>query len=198
RHIAQRRRLPAGKPRLDARVYARILQYPVGHDPRPPLSVFARRIPSGPGNGGLARPQQFFVGLFAGQLAADQLLDGLEQHGIVLAGEADGGTALAGAAGAADAVDVVLRLLRQGVVDHVADAVDVDAAARHVGGHQHLDGTGLEVVEGFDPLVLGHLTGQQADAEALAAQLFLQLAALVAAVGEDDHAVHLVGGDDVV
>src|SRR5690606_35725396 len=51
-------------------------------------------------------PQQFLDGLLAMQLAADQFFDGLQQHGVVLAGEADGGAGLAGAAGAADAVHV--------------------------------------------------------------------------------------------
>ena len=42
----------------------------------------------------------------------------------------------AGARGAADAVHVALRDVRQVVVDDVADAVDVDAARRDVGRDQ--------------------------------------------------------------
>ena len=44
---------------------------------------------------------------------------------------------VARAAGAADAVDVHLRHFRQLVVDHVRNAVDVEAAGRDVGRHQH-------------------------------------------------------------
>ena len=43
----------------------------------------------------------------------------------------------AGARGAADAVDVALRHVRQVVVHDVADALDVDAARGDVGGDEH-------------------------------------------------------------
>ena len=51
--------------------------------------------------------------------------------------ERDRDAAGAGARGAADAVHVALGLVRQVEVDHVRDAVDVDAAGGDVGGHQH-------------------------------------------------------------
>ena len=51
----------------------------------------------------------------------------------------------AGARGAADAVDVALRNVRQVVVDDMGDAVDVDAAGGDVGGDQRPQ---LAVAEG--------------------------------------------------
>src|SRR5690606_41170041 len=51
---------------------------------------------------------------------------------------------LARTTGAADAVDVGLLVLRALVVDHVGDVVDVDAAGRDVGGHEHVDLAGAE------------------------------------------------------
>src|SRR3546814_18348846 len=50
--------------------------------------------------------------------------------------ERDGDALGAGARGAADAVDVALRLVRQFVVDDVGDPWHVDAARGHVGRHQ--------------------------------------------------------------
>ncbi len=47
--------------------------------------------------------------------------------------------------GAADAVHVVLGHVGQLEVHHVRQHVDVDAARRDVGGHQHLQVAGLEV-----------------------------------------------------
>ena len=57
-------------------------------------------------------------------------------------------TRLPGPAGAADAVDVVLRHQRQVEVDHQRQLLDVEAAGGHVGGDQHGDAAGLEVAEG--------------------------------------------------
>src|SRR3546814_14036619 len=51
--------------------------------------------------------------------------------------ERDGDALGAGARGAADAVDVALRLVRQFVVDDVGDPWHVDAARGDVGRHQH-------------------------------------------------------------
>src|SRR5690606_13827063 len=54
-----------------------------------------------------------------------------------LAGEAGRGALGAGAAGPADAVHVILRSIRQGVVNHMADAVAVNAAAGDIGGDEY-------------------------------------------------------------
>ena len=58
------------------------------------------------------------------------------------------------AAGAADAVDVILGLLREVVVDDVRDAVDVDAARGDVGRDQHRALARLEAFEREQPLAL--------------------------------------------
>src|SRR4051794_27028268 len=56
--------------------------------------------------------------------------------------------ALAGAGGAARAVEVVLVVGRRVDVHHEADVVHVDAARRHVGGDQHPDLALTELREG--------------------------------------------------
>ena len=65
-----------------------------------------------------------------------------EQHRVT--GDAVG----AGARRAADAVDVALRLVRQLVIDHMGDAVDIDAAGGDVSGDQDPGAARLELVQG--------------------------------------------------
>ena len=59
-----------------------------------------------------------------------------------------------GAARAADAVHVVLRILRHVVVDDVRHAGDVEAAGGEVGGDQHLVAAGLETLQRLLPFAL--------------------------------------------
>src|SRR5690606_1556264 len=130
------------------------------------------------------RLEQLFRRHFAVDLASEQGLDRRQGEGIVLAGKADRGTAGAGTAGAADAVHIVVRHLRQGKVDHVTDTVDVNAATGHVGGHQYADLALAEAFQNLDALVLRYVAGHLGGADAVAHQLLLDAADLVAAVGE--------------
>ncbi len=66
------------------------------------------------------------------------LLDQAEMRFGLGRDEADGQAAGARPAGAADAVDVVIRRARQVEVDHHGQLGDVDAARGHIGGHDHL------------------------------------------------------------
>ena len=65
----------------------------------------------------------------AGIADAGEALDLAQRAAIAVVGERDGDARRAGAAGAADAVDVVLGLPRQVEVDDVADAGDVECRA---------------------------------------------------------------------
>ena len=77
-----------------------------------------------------------------------QLLDVVQQRALAVGGQRDRLTRQPRPAGAADAVDVVLRHQRQVEVDHQRQLLDVEAAGRHVGGDQHGDAPRLEVAEG--------------------------------------------------
>src|SRR5439155_10769206 len=55
---------------------------------------------------------------------AGQLLDRLDRFGVGAGGESDGDAGLARAAGAADTVDVIVRMPRHVVVEDVADVLD--------------------------------------------------------------------------
>src|SRR5690606_29761840 len=113
------------------------------------------------------RARQLGQQLGGHRLGRDLLLDvGLDvrqAHRVALAGEADRIALLAQARGAADAVHVVLGVERQVVVVDVLDAVDVQAAGGHVGGHQHFQLAGLEALEQALALLLRHVARQHAD-----------------------------------
>ncbi len=64
---------------------------------------------------------------------AGRTLDHLQQAALAWSDEKDRFAAAASAAGAADAVGVAFRIVRHIVVDHVADALHVQAARGHVG-----------------------------------------------------------------
>src|SRR5699024_4293625 len=62
--------------------------------------------------------------------------------------ERHGDAGVAGSSRASDAVDVGGVGVGALVVDHVADAGDVDAAGGDVGGNEGADGAGTELLEG--------------------------------------------------
>src|SRR5262249_52105664 len=104
-----------------------------------------RRPAQDDGLGALGR-----VGLEAGDdflrdRPLDQLLDVLQEDVLVDADQRHRAALRAGAAGAADAVHVVLGHVGQLEVDDVRQLVDVDAARGDVGGHEHLQRAGLEL-----------------------------------------------------
>ncbi len=76
---------------------------------------------------------------------ADQPLDVAQIAHLLGAGDQRDRDAVgAGARGAADAVDIGFRDVGQVEIDHMADAVDVDAAGGDVGGDQRADLAGAE------------------------------------------------------
>src|SRR5215472_3052839 len=104
---------------------------------------------------------EIVVGPLHADLLADELLDGLEQERARLVGESDGLAGGAGAGRTPDAMDVVLDVLRQVPVDHVADALDVQPARGDVGRHQDGQRALLEVVQDPQPLLLVHVARQR-------------------------------------
>src|SRR5262249_6947050 len=76
------------------------------------------------------------LGPLDGNLLTDELLDCLQIQRARLVHQADGAAGGAGARRATDAVHVILGILRQVPVDHVADRLDVQAARRHVGRYE--------------------------------------------------------------
>ena len=95
----------------------------------------------------------------------------------------------AGARGAADAVHVALRDVRQVVVDDVADAVDVDAARGDVGRDQRADLAGAEAAEHALALVLRLVAVDRLGGDAGLVEAAHDLVGAVLGAGEDEHAL---------
>ena len=85
---------------------------------------------------------------------ADEAFDGAEFFGFVGRDEREGIPRHVGATGAADAMDIVLRVLRDVVVDDMAHSGDVDTARSDVCGDHDFVFSGFESAERFDALVL--------------------------------------------
>ena len=99
----------------------------------------------------------------------------------------------------ADPVDVVGLLVRQGDVDHVGEAFDVEAASSHVGANQEPDAFSLELFQ-VGLSLLGLPVAVEADAReppvvVEAVEVALQVVAVLLGPAEDDAVVHLELGD---
>ncbi len=139
--------------------------------------------------------------LDAGQLhfldrLAGGALDGA-QHALLARGdEQDRIATAARAAGAADAVHVAFGVVRNVVVQHVADALHVQAARGHVGGHQHVQLAILQLLDGLLALRLLHVAVDGGGGQAARLQLACQFLGRRLGAGEDDHAVERLGFQD--
>lgn len=91
------------------------------------------------------------------QFLANELLRPLQHFNVVLRDHGDGTAGLAGARRPTHAVHVVLRVVRNIVIDDKVDGRDVEAARRHVRRDEDTRLTRLELVEGGEPLVLRQL-----------------------------------------
>ena len=125
------------------------------------------------------------------ELRVGGALDGAEHAALTRGDEQDRLAGASGTAGAADAVDVALGVVRDVVVDHVADAVDVQAAGGDVGGHQDVQAAVLELVDGALTLVLRDVAVDRGSGESAGAQLLGHFLGLVLGAHEDDHGLEL-------
>src|SRR5215468_8238922 len=83
----------------------------------------------------------FVVALSAWNLLADQLLDRGHRLGIERGDDGDRSAGAAGAARTADAVDVIVGMMRYVEIEDVADGGNVEAAGGDVRGDQQRDVT---------------------------------------------------------
>jgi hypothetical protein len=101
--------------------------------------------------------------------------------------EQDRLAAAAGAAGAADAVHVAFGVVGNVVVQHVADALDVEAACGDVGGDDDVELAVLQPLHGALALRLRHVAVHRRGGEAARGQLLGQLFGGLLGAGEHDH-----------
>ena len=81
------------------------------------------------------------------RLLLDQALDVADQAHVIARHQRDRQTRCPSAPGAADAVHIVFGVERHIEIEHRRQIGDVQAAGRHIGGHQHLH---LAALEGFE------------------------------------------------
>lgn len=138
--------------------------------------------------------------LAGGDFAFDHLplghaLDASDQHAVGRSDERERESLLADPAGAADAVNVVVQFAWQRIVHDMADVVDIQSAASHVGGDEDFE---FSVTEGFHGLLssgLVHVTVEAVHGIAAAAQISGEVIDQGLGLTEHD-AVEVLGGVD--
>ena len=131
-------------------------------------------------------------------------LEAAEEAALPGGEKEDGVAGATSPAGAADPVDVGLRIKGDVVVDHQADAIHIEAPGCHVGGHQHIH---LALLEPFDrpfPLGLGHIAIEHSHVVAVLLEGFGHRHGDGLGAGKDDHPLtafrfqHPLKGPDLV
>ena len=133
------------------------------------LDLKGRRVALGINRGRIGPHMQVACLVDVGGLV-HELLDLVELVHVLLGHKRDGPAQLAGAARAANAVDVVGRLGRHVKVHDVAHVANVDAAGKDIGCHQHVDGTIAEGRKGTLALGLAAVAVNRGGLDALALQ----------------------------
>ena len=128
---------------------------------------------------------------FAHDAAADETLERTQRPVIFRRDETDRVADRMRAAGAADAMDVILRVHREIVIHHVRNAVHVDAARRDIRGHEHAHRAGLEILQRAQPLVLRTVRMERAGLDAAAFEPARDAVGAVLGAGENEHGVEL-------
>ena len=121
------------------------------------------------------------------------LADVFEIGALVLGAHRDGDAVGPGARGAADPVDILLGDVGQLVIDHMADAGDVDPARGDIGRHQHRGLGALELVERAFALRLALVAVDRIGVDADLRQLLHHPVAAVLGAREHEHAFDLAG-----
>src|SRR5258706_3270024 len=111
--------------------------------------------------------QRIVVVVLNGYLVADERLNFRQRYRVFLAAEADGIAGGAGAGGAADAVDVVRGVLRQVVIEHVADVGNMQAARGDIGGDEHRQFALVELAQEAQALHLRHVARDRLGMESI-------------------------------
>ena len=123
------------------------------------------------------------------QAVSGTVLDRAKHLVVPLRYEADRRPGSSGATGTPNPVDVLLRCVRQVIVQDVRDPVDIETARRDVRGDQEPDPSRAEVVKHAVPLALWQVTVQRLRHVATALHRFCQPVRSDLHSPEDEHAV---------
>src|SRR5262252_1639356 len=124
---------------------------------------------------------------------SNQLLDRRDASAVGGRNDGDGGAAPSGASGAADAMHVVVGVMRDVEVEDVADRGNVEAARGDVGGNQQRDFVLAELIERGHARRLVHVAVQRDRGKAVADERTVQRRDLALAVAEDDRIGQALG-----
>src|SRR5262249_25631959 len=117
---------------------------------------------------------------------AKQPLDGLDRLDLFRGHQCSGEAFASGPSRAAYAVDVIVRMNRNVVVEDVAHVGDIEAAGCNIARGKEGDGAAAESVERCRALMLVHVAMQRANIEAVALERAVNDANVFLAIAEDD------------
>jgi hypothetical protein len=106
------------------------------------------------------------------QFALDELLDIAQKWPFIDTDEGDRLADITGPTGAANAVDVVFGDIRQLIVDHMGELINIEAACSDIGGDENAYLATLEVSEGARACPLALVAVDRRGANAILLQLF--------------------------
>mmetsp|Transcript_106745 Transcript_106745/g.307038 ORF Transcript_106745/g.307038 Transcript_106745/m.307038 type:complete len:222 (-) Transcript_106745:170-835(-) len=130
------------------------------------------------------------------ELLAEEVLDALEELDVVLGHECDRAPRSAGARRAANAMDVVLGVLGNVVVDDEVHGRHVQPARRDVGTNEDPLLLGLKALQGAQSLRLRHLPVQADRRPSQVPEKDRQLLRREASICKDHHGVMGIVGDE--
>ena len=129
--------------------------------------------------------------------AVDERGDGIHRLGFLGRDERDRPPRATGPAGTADAVDIVLGIIRHVEVDDVGNGLDVEAAPGHVAADEEIDLAALERRQRLGPAILNHVAVQRADIQAMAPERGADDIDVLLPVAEDQRALHRLVSEQV-
>ena len=128
---------------------------------------------------------------------AGQAQQGVHALLLVLGIEKVAGAFALGAAGAADAVGVMLVLFGHIIVDDGVHIRNIDAAGGHIGGNQHIDLAGLKALHDAVAFRLAQIAMQAIYIKMQPGQLVCQHAGVVLGVAKHHYALVILADDDL-
>ena len=129
---------------------------------------------------------------------AEELLDLMEGIHIVFVDQGDGNAVAVGTRRTSDAVNIVFGIVRNVVVDHHCDVVDVDTTGQDVRSHQDIDLSALELEHHIVALGLFKVGVHLTAVDVQSGESLVDVLHLLLAAREDDDAFQVTGLEDVL
>ena len=92
--------------------------------------------------------------VFSNNTATDKPLERSQRRSILRGHKANGVADRLRATGSSDPMHIVFGMHREVEIDHMRDAIDIDAARCDVRGHEHTNCAALEISERTEALIL--------------------------------------------